>query len=159
MLDCQIFFILVSKLSPTIKTFLGCVSPQDISKDFERNLTPKQCAVLEGCLELTKDYFHCAGKGVTIVNIAQIRYYAQGEPLALTADNELRKLPPVTSDLRRLTKQVDRRAFHYNTAQRETRATTITTIFSHCNLSKLDISSRLTSVIGKQKVSVQILYL
>ena len=37
---------------------------------------------------------------------------------------KLRKL--VTSDLRRLIKQVDRRAFHYNTAQRGTRATTLT---------------------------------
>ena len=53
------------------------------------------------------------------VAIAQTRYYAQGEPLALTASNELRKLPSVTSDLRRLTKQVDKRAFHYNTTQRK----------------------------------------
>ncbi|KAF2363047.1 Mammalian uncoordinated3 subgroup domain 2 [Trinorchestia longiramus] len=36
----------------------------DISKDFERNLTPKQCAVLECALETIKQYFHCNGKGL-----------------------------------------------------------------------------------------------
>lgn len=40
------------------------VFTQDISKDFERNLTPKQCAVLECALETIKQYFHCNGKGL-----------------------------------------------------------------------------------------------
>ena len=47
-------------------------------------------------------------------NIAQIPYYAKAEPLSLNTNNELRKLPSVTYDLKRLTKQVDRRAFHCN---------------------------------------------
>ena len=64
---------------------------------------------------------------VSICQYSTTHYYAQGEPLAFTAINELRKLLPITSDLRRLTKQVDRRAFHYvNTAQRETHTTTPT---------------------------------
>ena len=62
-------------------------------------------------------------RSVASVDVAQARYYAQGELLALTANNELRKQPSVTSDLRRLTKQVDRRAFF--PLQRETRATTL----------------------------------
>lgn len=38
--------------------------PQDISKDFERNLTPKQCAVLEAALDTIKQYFHAGGNGL-----------------------------------------------------------------------------------------------
>lgn len=37
---------------------------QDISKDFERNLTPKQCAVLEAALDTIKQYFHAGGNGL-----------------------------------------------------------------------------------------------
>lgn len=37
---------------------------QDISKDFERNLTPKQCAVLEAALDTIKQYFHANGSGL-----------------------------------------------------------------------------------------------
>ncbi|KAK8376834.1 hypothetical protein O3P69_010040 [Scylla paramamosain] len=36
----------------------------DISKDFERNLTPKQCAVLEAALDTIKQYFHANGSGL-----------------------------------------------------------------------------------------------
>ena len=31
---------------------------QDISKEGERSLTPKQCAVLESALDAVKQYFH-----------------------------------------------------------------------------------------------------
>ena len=37
---------------------------QDISKDFERNLTPKQCAVLEEAMNTIKQYFHAGGNGL-----------------------------------------------------------------------------------------------
>lgn len=40
------------------------VPQQDISKDFERNLTPKQCAVLEAALDTIKQYFHANGSGL-----------------------------------------------------------------------------------------------
>ncbi|KAG0726286.1 Protein unc-13 A [Chionoecetes opilio] len=36
----------------------------DISKDFERNLSPKQCAVLKAALETIKQYFHANGSGL-----------------------------------------------------------------------------------------------
>ena len=37
----------------------------------------------------------------------KVRFINVAQPLALTAYNELRKLPPVTFDLRRLTNQVN----------------------------------------------------
>ncbi|VEN59030.1 unnamed protein product [Callosobruchus maculatus] len=36
----------------------------DISKDFEKNLSPKQCAVLEAALDTIKQYFHAGGNGL-----------------------------------------------------------------------------------------------
>ncbi|CAH1977369.1 unnamed protein product [Acanthoscelides obtectus] len=36
----------------------------DISKDFEKNLSPKQCAVLEVALDTIKQYFHAGGNGL-----------------------------------------------------------------------------------------------
>ena len=38
--------------------------PQEISKEFEKNLTPKQCAVLDVALDTIKQYFHAGGSGL-----------------------------------------------------------------------------------------------
>lgn len=37
---------------------------QEISKEFEKNLTPKQCAVLDVALDTIKQYFHAGGSGL-----------------------------------------------------------------------------------------------
>ena len=37
---------------------------QDISKEAEKNLNPKQCAVLESALDALKAYFHADGRGL-----------------------------------------------------------------------------------------------
>ena len=37
---------------------------QDMSKEAEKNLSPKQCAVLEAALETIKQYFHAGGQGL-----------------------------------------------------------------------------------------------
>lgn len=37
---------------------------QDISKEVEKNLSPKQCAVLEVALDTIKQYFHAGGNGL-----------------------------------------------------------------------------------------------
>lgn len=38
----------------------------DISKDVEKNLSPKQCAILEVALDTIKQYFHAGGNGLKI---------------------------------------------------------------------------------------------
>ena len=40
------------------------VTVQDISKEGERSLSPKQCAVLECALDVIKQYFHAGGNGL-----------------------------------------------------------------------------------------------
>lgn len=37
---------------------------QDISKEVEKNLSPKQCAVLDVALDTIKQYFHASGDGL-----------------------------------------------------------------------------------------------
>lgn len=37
---------------------------QDISKEVEKNLSPKQCAVLDVALDTIKQYFHAGGNGL-----------------------------------------------------------------------------------------------
>lgn len=37
---------------------------QDISKEAEKNLSPKQCAVLDVALDTIKQYFHAGGNGL-----------------------------------------------------------------------------------------------
>lgn len=45
-----------------VKTALSGV--MDISKEVEKNLSPKQCAVLEVALDTIKQYFHAGGNGL-----------------------------------------------------------------------------------------------
>jgi len=40
------------------------LSRQDISKEVEKNLSPKQCAVLDVALDTIKQYFHAGGNGL-----------------------------------------------------------------------------------------------
>ena len=37
---------------------------QDMSKEAEKNLSPRQCAVLDVALDTTKQYFHASGQGL-----------------------------------------------------------------------------------------------
>ena len=45
-------------------TVLISRNSQDISKEVEKNLSPKQCAVLEVALDTIKQYFHAGGNGL-----------------------------------------------------------------------------------------------
>ncbi|XP_033206788.2 unc-13 isoform X1 [Bombus vancouverensis nearcticus] len=47
---------------PDVKNALSGV--MDISKEVEKNLSPKQCAVLEVALDTIKQYFHAGGNGL-----------------------------------------------------------------------------------------------
>jgi protein unc-13 len=49
-------------LKADVKNVMNVVS--DISKEGERSLTPKQCAVLESALDAIKQYFHAGGNGL-----------------------------------------------------------------------------------------------
>ena len=46
---------------------------QDISKEGERSLTPKQCAVLESALDAIKQYFHAGGNGLKMSYVNKVR--------------------------------------------------------------------------------------
>jgi hypothetical protein len=45
---------------------------QDISKEGERSLTPKQCAVLESALDAIKQYFHAGGNGLKMSYVNKV---------------------------------------------------------------------------------------
>lgn len=48
-----------------VKNALGHISGvMDISKEVEKNLSPKQCAVLDIALDTIKQYFHAGGNGL-----------------------------------------------------------------------------------------------
>ncbi|XP_052796783.1 protein unc-13 homolog A-like isoform X3 [Mya arenaria] len=61
-----------AKIEDVSRLFLNHVSQmpmnvpmiQDMSKEAEKNLTPKQCAVLDTALEAIKIYFHAGGQGL-----------------------------------------------------------------------------------------------
>lgn len=54
----------MSDLICAAKLTLLFLVEQEISKEFEKNLTPKQCAVLDVALDTIKQYFHAGGSGL-----------------------------------------------------------------------------------------------
>ena len=50
-------------LHQNVKCAVLC-PPQDMSKEAEKNLSPKQCAVLDMALDTIKQYFHANGSGL-----------------------------------------------------------------------------------------------
>lgn len=53
------------RYSISLKIFIiNTLFLQDISKEVEKNLSPKQCAVLEVALDTIKLYFHAGGNGL-----------------------------------------------------------------------------------------------
>ncbi|XP_052282013.1 protein unc-13 homolog A-like isoform X4 [Dreissena polymorpha] len=55
----RLFLNHVSQMPMTVPNVI-----QDMSKEAEKNLTPKQCAVLDAALEAIKIYFHAGGQGL-----------------------------------------------------------------------------------------------
>lgn len=52
------------KLKVCVLTSLFSVPSQDMSKEAEKNLSPKQCAVLDMALDTIKQYYHASGQGL-----------------------------------------------------------------------------------------------
>lgn len=43
---------------------LKTIISQDIAREYERSLTPKQCTVLDAALDAIKECFHAGGQGL-----------------------------------------------------------------------------------------------
>ncbi|CAE1310579.1 UNC13A_B_C [Acanthosepion pharaonis] len=54
----------IAQLSSQLSSQPAFSSAQDISKEIEKNLTPKQCAALDLALDTIKNYFHAGGQGL-----------------------------------------------------------------------------------------------
>ena len=52
------------KIRLILSTYWLLFALQDISKEVEKNLSPKQCAILDVALDTIKTYFHAGGSGL-----------------------------------------------------------------------------------------------